>query len=284
MASELGGQNVLINTGNLNPNAPVTGAALEQFNAMSNFFNGFYNESLGPGVKTLGGFEQVFVTDTGKTLLAFGEVSASGQVANFGQSGDGVVGTGVNTKVVGGSGDNDILITDNASHLVNLGGGNDALQGIGSGPLTVNAGAGNDAVLGGTGNDVINGGAGNDVLLGGAGNDTINGGAGKDRIEGGAGNDTLKGGAGKDLFVFGSAPTGQDTITDFKKGDVLQISDRNGDGQTSSGDIKSIASDGQGGTLLTLVGGDPANPDTIHLEHVKVDKLTQLPDGTFIIH
>jgi Ca2+-binding RTX toxin-like protein len=59
-----------------------------------------------------------------------------------------------------------------------------------------------------------------------AGNDTLKGGAGNDKLYGGAGKDTLIGGAGQDFFVFDTAPTSRDEITDFghSEGDKIQLS------------------------------------------------------------
>lgn len=78
--------------------------------------------------------------------------------------------------------------------------------------------------------NVITGGAGCDNLFGGAGNDTLFGGAGKDVLTGGAGADHLTGGAGADRFVFALGDNGvtaanADHITDFQKGDTLDVSD-----------------------------------------------------------
>ena len=73
-------------------------------------------------------------------------------------------------------------------------------------------------------NDVLFGGNGNDTLDGGSGNDILSGGNGDDVLIGGSGNDTLTGGAGNDRFFFNARDFGQDTITDFSTGDVIDVS------------------------------------------------------------
>lgn len=83
--------------------------------------------------------------------------------------------------------------------------------------------------LNGTGNGLANTLLGNDganTLTGMLGNDILKGGAGNDRLFGGDGKDTLTGGTGTDTFVFDTAPTSRDTITDFSKadGDKIQLS------------------------------------------------------------
>lgn len=82
---------------------------------------------------------------------------------------------------------------------------------------------GNDILTGGSGNDKLIGGAGRDLLSGGVGSDTLIGGGGSDVLDGGAGNDRLTGGGGKDSFRF-AGDFGHDTITDFRSGDVIDLS------------------------------------------------------------
>ena len=82
---------------------------------------------------------------------------------------------------------------------------------------------GADTLRGGSGDDDLIGGNGYDELFGGAGRDFLNGGNGNDRLDGGAGNDKLIGGKGADVFVFNDG-FGDDVITDFGKGDVIDLS------------------------------------------------------------
>lgn len=110
-----------------------------------------------------------------------------------------------------------------------------------------------------------------DTIDGGSGADTIFGQEGDDRIIGGAGDDLLIGGIGNDDFVFADG-SGSDIIEDLVIGedmlDVTGMTDVMGD-PVEFDDI-AIASDGQGGSILTfpngeqiqLVGIEPEDIDT----------------------
>jgi VCBS repeat-containing protein len=126
-------------------------------------------------------------------------------------------------------------------------------QGFVTQTLTVTVYEKGQTYRGGTdGADNFIGGNGSDVLDGGNGADTLSGGNGADVLIGGTGNDFLSGGAGHDLFVFG-ANSGQDRVTDFAKGDVIQLSA----GQFANfaaltGAIQKIGAD----TVIDLGGGN----------------------------
>jgi hypothetical protein len=112
--------------------------------------------------------------------------------------------------------------------------------------------AGSDTIKGRAGDDTITGGSGKYTLLGGTGNDIIDGGAGNDIIWGGAGDDTLTGGAGKDTFVIESN-SGNDTITDFQKSDIINVIDPAITDYASF--IAALVDDGSGNSTLTLTDG-----------------------------
>lgn len=79
--------------------------------------------------------------------------------------------------------------------------------------------------------EIIVGNDKDNFIWGGKGDDVISGGKGDDVLIGQWGNDTLTGGAGNDRFVFNDAKLmGWDTITDFQKGDVIDL--RNIDANT----------------------------------------------------
>jgi len=130
----------------------------------------------------------------------------SGNDTLFGGDGDDRMSGGSNDDSLSGDAGNDQLAGDS---------GNDSLSG----------GKGQDRLDGADGNDNLNGGDDNDRLFGGSGNDLLVGGNGNDWIEGGRGADTLTGGAGNDRFVYDNINEGGDKITDFGKGDVIDIGD-----------------------------------------------------------
>jgi Ca2+-binding RTX toxin-like protein len=166
-----------------------------------------------------GGNDRLFGGDGDDWLNgSSGNDSVSGDKGNdrlFGESG--------HDSLLGGDGD-DWLNGGTSDDSLSGDAGNDDLFGD-SGNDTLSGGKGRDELNGGDGNDKLDGGDDNDRLAGGSGNDSVAGGAGNDWIEGDRGADTLAGGAGNDRFVFNNMSEGADTITDFGKGDVIDISD-----------------------------------------------------------
>lgn len=87
-----------------------------------------------------------------------------------------------------------------------------------------------DTLFGSNAANDLDGGAGEDRLSGGKGKDDLDGGVGDDILEGGAGKDFLSGGAGRDKFVFKTlldskvTASGRDVITDFQRGDKIDLS------------------------------------------------------------
>ena len=107
-----------------------------------------------------------------------------------------------------GGGNDDVQLTGvdaqyAATTVVQLGAGDDSLDGSGLNTRIVGVGnGGNDVIVGGAGNDVLRGGSGRDVLRGGAGNDRVFGqGSSGDKVSGGAGDDFIDGGSGNDQLV-----------------------------------------------------------------------------------
>lgn len=92
---------------------------------------------------------------------------------------------------------------------------------------------------------------GADWLSGGSNNDSINGGTGNDVIYVNKGADTLLGGAGNDTFIY-KPGEGNDTIFDYKSGDMLQILKSNG---SEVGTFSSSSSQNSNLTLGISGGG-----------------------------
>ncbi|NIJ19677.1 Ca2+-binding RTX toxin-like protein [Sphingomonas naasensis] len=185
-------------------------------------------------------------------------------------------------KLDGGSGD-DVLVD---------GAGQDWLIG-GNGADRATGGDGHDTLWGGDGGDLLNGGAGDDTIVGGAGIDTVSyadasaaveinlsiledqltRGAGVDTLvsieniigsgygdvlAGDAGANRLTGGGGGDRFVF-EGPGARDTITDFDRGDLIDLGaiDANGAlaGEGAFAFIGAAAFGGIAGQLRVSGGG-----------------------------
>jgi Ca2+-binding RTX toxin-like protein len=140
-----------------------------------------------------------------------------------------------------------------------------------------------DTLLGGSGSVSLNGGSGNDTLIGGSGNSSLNGESGNDTLISGSGDEYLVGGQGNDTFVFAADRTGDDVIVDFRKGDILQIADRNGDGYVKAEGACADFSVAQSGadTVITF-----ANGDSVTLKNVDADDLQEdcRQDGIFKLH
>lgn len=196
MATQGGGQNLNINTGS-NPNNPVI---IEFFNQFDSLLPVAFASAAGKAVMYQG-------TD-GKLLTTVGEdyTRDTFELSSLpaGKVSDVVIGTGRDTAITGTGGANKIFITDDATHMVRLGGGDDVITNAGSGGGDFRGGAGSDTLTGGAGNERLSGGEGNDYLDGGAGDDFLKGGAGNDIQLGGAGNDQLYGGGGNDLLMGGA--------------------------------------------------------------------------------
>ncbi len=176
---------------------------------------------------------------------------------------------GNNDNVHAGDG-HDVVYAGAGQDFIYGQGGNDTLRGE-AGEDTLRGDAGHDRLIGGDGNDTLQGdqdlampGDGNDQLDGGAGNDVLYGNGGDDILIGGAGDDELWGGKGNDRFAFSGNGQGKDIIRDFSATD--DRFDLDGKAFTA------MASDGNGGTVLTWDGG------TIRVEKVEGLSLRQWND------
>jgi len=288
MATPPGGQQIPVNTGSAATTAAVNAYFVQQDWAGQNFIP-INASSSGTGfVTTVDANNGTVVTTVG---TQFDKGVFKIKDLNQGQTDEILIGTGTNIKVTGTSQGNVVTIIDDTNNVVKLGGGDDVIKNLGAGGGTFRGGAGSDTMTGGAGNEVMHGGDGRDVLNGGAGNDQLFGGSGADVLSGGqgddvlfggrgadiltggAGNDNLTGGAGRDTFIFGSEQTGRDVITDFSKGDTLNLI-----GKQQAGIDHTVTQVGSN-TVLTFTDGS-----IIVLEKVDSDKLVDdNGDGLFNI-
>ncbi|HZH26703.1 MAG TPA: hypothetical protein VEY95_05915, partial [Azospirillaceae bacterium] len=114
----------------------------------------------------------------------------------------------------------------------------------------------NDTLAGTAAREAIRGLAGHDTLLGGGGDDLLDGAAGADTLDGGAGADLLIGGTEADRFVFTASGSGNDTVADFRTGDLLVVGRAiNGQSFASADDVLARAQVVNGSTVVDLGGG-----------------------------
>jgi Ca2+-binding RTX toxin-like protein len=212
--------------------------------------------------ETITGFENAIGTQGSEQI-----VGTSGANMLDGQKGD--------DTLIGGDGD-DTLLGDLGNDSISGGEGNDFISG-GSGLDRLDGGAGNDTVTYSystvaTNIDLTAGTAGTETITGFenaigtqageriAGTDGANmldGQAGNDTLVGGSGDDTLTGGGGTDTFVFGDG-WGQDLITDFTDGEMLDLSSSSltfADLTISQAGADVLITDGAGNQIL-LAGID----------------------------
>ena len=125
--------------------------------------------------------------------------------------------------------------------------GEDTLQGD-AGDDWLDGASGDDSLVGGAGNDDLAGGLGADTLAGGAGADSLHGGAGDDQLAGGAG-DVLDGNEGDDTFLVSyDEEEGMALITDYAKGDQIEIALNHPEAELS------VSHDVDGAAILLIDG------------------------------
>ena len=167
------------------------------------------------------------------------------------------------TPTISGTGSGDNLNGNNETtgDVIDAGGGDDRVRGLGSDDAII-GGGGNDRIFGEGGNDIIIGEAGNDRLFGNDGDDILYGGDDNDRLIGGAGNDLLNGGDGNDGLI---GDDGDDILLgeagiDFLVGgagdDVLYGDD--GDDNISGGDDNDTIFGGNDNDSIDGGAGDDA--------------------------
>lgn len=162
-------------------------------------------------------------------------------------------------NVIGSSFDDTIVGGGNTQAIVG-GNGNDVILLTAKG--TVSGSAGDDTILGSGDNDILFGDLGfgdrldgNDHLHGGEGNDYLYGGGGLDILYDGLGDDTLFGGANDDIFWLydaDSRPSGTDTATGGEGNDLFIL----GAGDFATGEIDHVADFENGDTIVFVTSAD----------------------------
>jgi Ca2+-binding RTX toxin-like protein len=205
--------------------------------------------------KALGGADTITVNNLAGT-------DATGIAIDLQGSGGGGDGAADTVIVNGGTGSDQILITQIAGQIL--------VNGLQAQVAIIGAEPANDVLLVSAldGNDYVNaanlginpikltidGGAGNDIIFGSGGSDTLLGGNGNDTLGGGGGPDTLTGGIGNDTFVYGPGG-GADTVTDFTiGGDRINLAAFAG--IHSLGDVLALATQVGADTVLNFGAGN----------------------------
>jgi len=212
-----------------------------------------------------------------------------------GNAGDNVLDGGTSADTMSGEAGNDTYYVDNAGDVVTewWNRGVDTVHASVSHVLAANV---ENLVLAtswsinGTGNDLANnltGNSGSNTLDGGAGADIINGGDGKDFLIGGTGADRLTGGAGNDTFRFlaqnESTVTYRDVITDFTRGDRIDLSYVQGDALIylhsgaftgRAGEVR-LAASGDGVIVDIDLTGDKASDMQIYLSGASIGTMQE---------
>lgn len=184
-----------------------------------------------------------------------------------GSAGDWIDG-GIGADTLFGKAGSDWLYGGSGNDTLNGNLGRDRLDGARGADL-ISGGRGSDILRGGGGGDSLNGDLRGDRLYGGIGSDQLNGGDGHDTLWGGRGNDLLTGGKNADTFVFADH-FGDDTITDFGRGNMERIDLSHISGISDFGDLVANHLQTDPGTGFALVVD---GPDTILLEHVSTSQI-----------
>ncbi len=233
----------------------------------------------------------------------------------YGGAGDDKMwGNSGNDKMDGGDG-NDLISGGKGNEVISDGAGDDTVLGN-SGDDVFIAGEGNDSYDGGSGFDTIdysgakNGmsinlnahvasGFGSDTtkgiekVIGSNFNDTIDGskeaniligGLGNDTLRGRGGADTLTGGKGNDVFVWAKKDvlSGVDHITDFAKGDRLNLHDLlKGQKYSNIADVVKVTDTSAGSKVAVKVGASFV--DVVVLDNVHGSSAIELQKAGMIL-
>ncbi len=218
---------------------------------VSLMLQGTAQDTVGAGLDTLIGFENLTGSSFGDTLTGDGQRNLL-----YGRAGyDTIFGNGGDDRIKGQSG-RDELHGDEGNDKLLGGTGNDTLFG-GLHNDVLEGGSGRDQLFGGDGTDRLKGHNSDDSLFGGSGSDVLLGGNGNDLVAGGAGNDRLTGGAHADYFHF-YVGDDVDTVTDFQnnKDTIYLDAAFNGSGLSMADFLTLYGSIIDGDAVLDFGGGD----------------------------
>jgi Ca2+-binding RTX toxin-like protein len=226
------------------------------------------------GIENITGsaFDDQLTGFTGANSLSGGDGAdllsgLGGEDILFGGKGDDLlIGGAGNDQLLGGDGlDTASYATATAGVVIKL------LTGSATGGAGIDSLSEIENLIGSGLDDSLTGSALGNRIDGGAGLDALNGGKGKDLLIGGLGADVLSGGSGKDVFLFlslnDSSLSGRDLITDYAKGDILDLSaiDANAALAGDQGFVQVGAFTGQSGQLrLSYNAG--TNQTTLELD------------------
>ena len=205
-----------------------------------------------------------------------GNDTMSGDAGNdtlSGGKGDDVISGGIGDDVMTGNSGNDRFIAGEGNDSYDGGAGFDTIDYSGSArAMSVNL---NSHLAIGMGIDTIKGVEGvvgsrfNDTFVGDKNANVFLGGAGDDSFRGRGGADTFTGGAGKDTYSWAQKDVNAvDHITDFAKGDRLNLSDLlKGQKYSNISDVVRVTDGANGSTVSVKFGGafhDVVTLDGVH--------------------
>lgn len=162
--------------------------------AIEDLLNTDTSSSLSVAVITVGedGALEITLPEGSSTAQAAFFNTLTGQTLDFNSASTGG-GVFADTPVYVFTGNGNVNAVFNTVDRVIIGGeGNDSLVVLGDHNTTVDGGAGNDTIVTSGGNDSVSGGAGDDVVSTGSGNDTILTSSGNDTIDAGANFDVIQ--------------------------------------------------------------------------------------------
>jgi Ca2+-binding RTX toxin-like protein len=217
------------------------------------------------------------IVDIAKNAVIFGSGDANESALITGNAtfiATGAMGSGT---IVGGGGDNRIIIPASVAGgwSINTGNGDDTVLALGSGNDTISAGGGHNAIMLGSGNNVVQS-TGDDTVSAGSGHETIAAtGTSSDVIFGNSsalffvatgGSATVFGGSGSDTFFGGTGPdevhggTGGNNFLVAGTGAATLFGGGNGDQLFAAGSGAQALHAGAGNE--TLFGGFSSGNDT----------------------